>query len=829
MKTKGLNSPLALINMYDKGKEDSLVCDKFPQGSAELLSLLGAYLKWYRSTNSTGDFSKLNSLFNYEVLSTFDPTKVDGTTSKFDQIDQRVISTGSTGQGLNVRLSDYPKFTGKSHDWPKFYKKFSAVATLNNLASLLDEDVEHEKKFKEDAAYHAKCVTFYSILKVVCQDGLASPQVELYDKEQDGYLAWRNLNNNNHHDGNIETYSSNVLTELLGLYLAYNTPGGIDRYLGRFEALELELKNSDPLTERQKVTFLLNGIKDKSYDTIKTLARSENYSYAKCLVELRQRGRDLSKQRATSTRFTNTVQSTTGKKASTEPKDYNNYWLPPNIWNSMSSRQKKAYREGLKAQGISMKQFTPKEPPKYSEAQGVPRRMEKATSTNDKPKDTKTDKPKEPDKGGDIWKLVGPQKRVAKMMRKAERARKPRKKDIKENVIESQGYGMQTSSYATQPRPGNDYFERPIPRKPARNVTGDIITVKPTTDGKVTRGTHSKTILPKCNINDHMVVASILNHMKDPNYYVDPNEIENKGLPKINMPGTFKTAKPEQTARPFKKIKLAGPVYLYDEDSKVAQLVFTIIERDEETKKETKRSLPYQTITEEYPELLRRYLKLNPACVDHYDIYQLEWTEKHGLLYQEPPVDFNTKEENMSAEENLSNEVQETDPEDWIIMYSSDEELSLDKKPKAKIHTNICVSTTSRKANSATTTNEEQDDILVDGGADTSGIGGACWIIEAQTEHKVDLEGFRPEHRLTDIPVVSAVTATDLPNGTTVLLRVNEAPYLGENATSILSSNQVRAHGGIVQDVPKRYGGLPHINIEGMIISVHLKNGLMVI
>ena len=126
------------------------------------------------------------------------------------------------------------------------------------------------------------------------------------------------------------------------------------------------------------------------------------------------------------------------------------------------------------------------------------------------------------------------------MMRKAERARKPRKKDIKENVIESQGYVMQTSSYATQPRPGNDYFERPIPRKPARNVTGDIITVKPMTDGKVTRGTHSKTILPKCNINDHMVVASILNHMKDPNYYVDPNEIENKGLPTMMMPGTQK-------------------------------------------------------------------------------------------------------------------------------------------------------------------------------------------------------------------------------------------------------------------------------------------------
>ena len=78
-----------------------------------------------------------------------------------------------------VRISDYPNFSGKSHEWTKFQEKFSAVAELQGLGHLLIENLEHEKLFKDNTSYQNECKILYSILKNSCVSGLALPELML--------------------------------------------------------------------------------------------------------------------------------------------------------------------------------------------------------------------------------------------------------------------------------------------------------------------------------------------------------------------------------------------------------------------------------------------------------------------------------------------------------------------------------------------------------------------------------------------------------------------------------------------------------------------------
>ena len=75
-----------------------------------------------------------------------------------------------------------------------------------------------------------------------------------------------------------------------------------------------------------------------------------------------------------------------------------------------------------------------------------------------------------------------------------------------------------------------------------------------------------------------------------------------------------------------------------------------------------------------------------------------------------------------------------------------------------------------------------------------------------------------------NLPIVSAATAVDLPDGETVVLIFHEAIKLPPGNNSLICPNQVRAFGHKVDDIPHKYGGKQQIETrDGYVIPVFIK------
>ena len=123
---------------------------------------------------------------------------------------------------------------------------------------------------------------------------------------------------------------------------------------------------------------------------------------------------------------------------------------------------------------------------------------------------------------------------------------------------------------------------------------------------------------------------------------------------------------------------------------------------------------------------------------------------------------------------------------------------------------------------------ENFDIAIVDGGSDTCGTGGKAWIIEYETERCVTVSGFaKTDTEKHNILIGSGITATDLPNGETVLLRLNESTILGKESNSLMSVVQMREHGVIVEDKSRRHGGFPRLEADGYVIPLKLVDGMI--
>jgi len=73
----------------------------------------------------------------------------------------------------------------------------------------------------------------------------------------------------------------------------------------------------------------------------------------------------------------------------------------------------------------------------------------------------------------------------------------------------------------------------------------------------------------------------------------------------------------------------------------------------------------------------------------------------------------------------------------------------------------------------------------------------------------------------------SAITAVDLPDDKTILIKINEATILGEDANSLLSTTQAEHYGTIINNVPKSRGGkIPYIFKDNIYIPMNIHRGL---
>jgi hypothetical protein len=175
-------------------------------------------------------------------------------------------NSGTLSSLSKIKVSDIPKFNGKIADWHVFHMEFTATTDIYGLGELLEERPDHKMRFKTDSNYKSQCQMLFSILKRACARGDAQSKVTKYDDTYDGYKVWRDLVDYYFAKGNMEAYAMQTLSDLTSLKLEYNTPGGMEHYISKHEQLNQKLAEiGQPVSDTQKKTFFLNGIKDKNY------------------------------------------------------------------------------------------------------------------------------------------------------------------------------------------------------------------------------------------------------------------------------------------------------------------------------------------------------------------------------------------------------------------------------------------------------------------------------------------------------------------------------------------------------------------------------------
>ena len=118
-----------------------------------------------------------------------------------------------------------------------------------------------------------------------------------------------------------------------------------------------------------------------------------------------------------------------------------------------------------------------------------------------------------------------------------------------------------------------------------------------------------------------------------------------------------------------------------------------------------------------------------------------------------------------------------------------------------------------------------EGEVLVDGGCDTSLVGQG-FVVESTTSRTVSVQGFQEGLTLEELPIVTAVTAIDLPDGT-FIIEMGEAIHIPSNETSLLSTFQAREHGVIVNDVAKRHNGQQNIIADDVEIPLNVVQKLL--
>ena len=156
------------------------------------------------------------------------------------------------------------------------------------------EAQNHLDRRDDDEEYAALVTKFYKVLKFITAKGTAKSKVRKFAKSKDGVLAYSYLRRYYDLDGDKLVYGTSVLNEVLQLELHYNSPGGFDSYLSKFEEYCTQLDDCDQgLSEQQKHTFFLSGIKDEDYTAIKD--QCDKKSFDESVLDLRTKAMKLGK------------------------------------------------------------------------------------------------------------------------------------------------------------------------------------------------------------------------------------------------------------------------------------------------------------------------------------------------------------------------------------------------------------------------------------------------------------------------------------------------------------------------------------------------------
>jgi hypothetical protein len=105
--------------------------------------------------------------------------------------------------------------------------------------------------------------------------------------------------------------------------------------------------------------------------------------------------------------------------------------------------------------------------------------------------------------------------------------------------------------------------------------------------------------------------------------------------------------------------------------------------------------------------------------------------------------------------------------------------------------------------------------IILDGVADTCVLGQGWEVLSVHNTRRANVIGFDHEAAVKrNLPIVSAITAVDLPDGISVILIVHEAIYIHTANHSLLSEFQSRVFDVKIDSICHKHGGTQKMVIQ---------------
>jgi hypothetical protein len=115
---------------------------------------------------------------------------------------------------------------------------------------------------------------------------------------------------------------------------------------------------------------------------------------------------------------------------------------------------------------------------------------------------------------------------------------------------------------------------------------------------------------------------------------------------------------------------------------------------------------------------------------------------------------------------------------------------------------------------------------ILDGGADTCVLGQGWEVLSVHKTRIANVVGFDHETAVKrNLPIVSAITAVDLLEGTSVILIVHEAIYNDTANHSLFSDFQLRDFGVKIDSIYHKHGGTQKMVIQdvGILLVISLE------
>jgi hypothetical protein len=115
---------------------------------------------------------------------------------------------------------------------------------------------------------------------------------------------------------------------------------------------------------------------------------------------------------------------------------------------------------------------------------------------------------------------------------------------------------------------------------------------------------------------------------------------------------------------------------------------------------------------------------------------------------------------------------------------------------------------------------------ILDGGEDTCILGQGWEVLSVHNTRRANVVGFDHETAVKrNLPIVSAITAVDLPDGISVILIVHEGIYNDTANHSLLSEFQLIDFGVKVDSICHKHGGTQKMEIQdsGSLLIVPLE------